>query len=56
VFVAASSRCFAEKPFFEACDLIEDLEYNKIEIWLSKSGSHLNPDERGMAPDKFFTQ
>lgn len=56
MFVAASSRCFAERPFFEACHFIEDLEYTKIEIWMSKAGSHLHPDETGKAPEKFFTQ
>ncbi len=56
VFVAASSRCFAEKPFFEACQLVTDLEYDKIEIWMSSEGAHLHPGETAAAPDKFIGQ
>ena len=56
MFVAASSRCFAEKSFFEACQLITDLEYDKIEIWMSEDGPHLHPAETAEAPEKFFSQ
>ncbi len=55
MFVAASSRCFAEKSFFEACGLISDLEYDKIEIWMSEAGSHLHPAQTAGEPEKFFT-
>ncbi len=53
MFVAASSRCFAEKSFFDACQALTDLEYNRIEIWMSQEGSHLNPLETAKSPDKF---
>ena len=56
MFVAASSRCFSEKEFFEACQLITDLEYDKIELWMSGEGPHLNPAEAAAAPEKFFMQ
>lgn len=56
MFVAASSRCFSEKPFFEACGLLTDLEYDKIEIWMSEEGGHLNPVEIAAAPDQFVTK
>lgn len=56
MFVAASSRCFAEKPFFEACQLITDLEYDKVEIWMNDEGSHLHASEAAAAPDKFFSR
>lgn len=55
MFVAASSRCFAEKPFFEACQLITDLEYDKIEIWMNDEGTHLKVSEAATAPEKFFS-
>jgi sugar phosphate isomerase/epimerase len=55
VFVAASSRCFADKPFFEACQLVTDLEYDKIEVWMSGESSHLNPGETADAPEKFLS-
>jgi len=56
VFVAASSRCFAEKPFFEACQLITDLEYDKIEIWVNSEGEHLNPEQAAANPERFVSQ
>ena len=33
MFVAASTRCFADKGFAEACHLLTDLEFDKVEIW-----------------------
>jgi len=45
VFVAASTRCFSDKSFSEACQLLVDLEYDKIEIWFDESTDHLKPSE-----------
>ena len=56
MFVAASSRCFSEKPFFEACQLITDLEYDKVEIWMNREGEHLNPVPTAANPEKFVSQ
>lgn len=56
MFVAASSHCFAEKPFFETCHLLTDLEFDKIELWMSESGEHLRPAELAADPDRFVTR
>lgn len=45
MFVAASSRCFSDLPFGEACQALTDLEYDKFEIWMSESSQHLKPSE-----------
>jgi sugar phosphate isomerase/epimerase len=56
VFVAASTHCFGDKSFQEACGLIADLEYDKIEIWLSEAGEHLKPSTVAADPDRFGVQ
>jgi len=56
VFVSASSRCFAELPFFEACPLMADLEFDKVEIWLADGSEHLQPADVAADPDAFATQ
>lgn len=53
MFVAASTRCFAEKPFQEACQLVTDLEYDRIEIWLDEDSNHLKPSEAAAEPERF---
>ena len=45
MFVAASTRCFGDKTFSEACAVLEDLEYDKIEIWMDESSQHLKPSK-----------
>ena len=45
MYVSASTRCFAEQPFFDACPQIADLGFDKVEIWADKESSHLQPDE-----------
>jgi hypothetical protein len=56
VFVAASSRCFSDKSFADACHQISDLEYDKVEIWLSEQGIHLKPSTAAEDPDRFVAQ
>lgn len=45
MFIAASSRCFSDMPFEEACRHIVDLEYDKLDLWLDESSDHLKPSE-----------
>lgn len=54
MFVAASTRCFGDKKFSEACQLLVDLEYDKIEIWLDERTDHLKPSEAAADPEAFF--
>ena len=54
MFVAASTHCFSDRSFDEACGLIGDLEYDKVEIWIDGEGSgHLQPSEVADDPDRF---
>jgi len=45
-----------EKSFAEACQQINDLEYDKLEIWLSENSSHLKPSAAAQDPDQFVGQ
>ena len=56
MYVAVSTHCFADKSIDEACQLISDLEYDKVELWLSEQGDHLKPSEIAADPDRFNTR
>ena len=56
MFVAASTHCFGDKIFDEACNLVTDLEYDKIEIWFNERGEHLKPSVVASDPDAFFAR
>jgi sugar phosphate isomerase/epimerase len=56
VFVSASTHCFADRTFEEACDLFVELEYDKLELWLSSEGPHLKPAEVAKDPEQFFAR
>lgn len=56
MFVAASTRCFSDKGFAEACHLITDLEFDKVELWFDDNGQHLRPSEVVKNLDGFFSQ
>lgn len=56
MFVAASTRCFSDKPFAEACYLLEELEYDKVEIWFDEAGDHLKPSEVVKDIDSFYSR
>lgn len=53
MFVAASTRCFADQSFEDACHQIADLEYDKVELWLSTRGDHLKPESVVADPERF---
>jgi sugar phosphate isomerase/epimerase len=53
VFVAASTRCFADVTFDVACNQISDLDYDKVELWLSEDSDHLNAAETAAGPERF---
>jgi len=54
VFVAASTRCFSDLGFWDACKQLIDLEYDKIEVWMSEESDHLKPSEVISNPDSFL--
>lgn len=56
MFVAASTRCFSDVPFDDACQQIADLDYDKVEIWMSDSGDHLKAADVAGDPERFVTR
>lgn len=55
MFVAASTRCFAEMDFWGALRQIADLEFDKVEIWLDENGA-LKPSDVAGETDDFLRQ
>lgn len=53
MFIAASSRCFSDLRFDDACRAIVDLEYDKLDIYLDESSKHLKPSEVAQSPEAF---
>jgi Sugar phosphate isomerases/epimerases len=45
MFIAASTQCFSDLSFEEACKQLTDLEYEKVEFFFDAAGTHLNLDE-----------
>ena len=43
MFVAASTRCFADLPLDAALQRLVDLEYTSVEIMIHEAGGHLRP-------------
>ncbi|MDB5386064.1 MAG: Xylose isomerase domain protein barrel [Planctomycetaceae bacterium] len=56
MFVAASTRCFSDYSFWDACRQLVDLEYEKIEIWLDENSEHLKPSEVAANPEGFLAR
>lgn len=53
MLISASSGCFREVRFEEACRHIVDLEYDRIDIWLDENSNHLTPSEVASDPEGF---
>ncbi len=53
MFVAASTRCFSDRPFEDACEQLAELQYDKVEIWLDESQEHLKPSQVVADPESF---
>ena len=45
MFVAATSRCFADLPLDAALQRMVDLEFTSVEIIIHETGGHLKPSE-----------
>ena len=56
MFVSASTRCYSDCSFWDACRHLVDLEYDKVEIWMDEKTEHLKPSYVGANPERFFTQ
>jgi sugar phosphate isomerase/epimerase len=53
VFVSASTRCFSDKSLEEACYLLDDLEFDKIELWMDDTQNQLKVSEVIRDPEGF---
>jgi sugar phosphate isomerase/epimerase len=53
VFVAASTQCFHELPFRDACASIVEVGYDKVELWFDREGTHLDARAVAADPDRF---
>jgi sugar phosphate isomerase/epimerase len=56
VFVSASTRSFSDKSFAEALFQLNELEYDKVELWLDEASNHLKPSEVFGDPDGFCSR
>ncbi|MGE5192930.1 MAG: sugar phosphate isomerase/epimerase family protein [Deltaproteobacteria bacterium] len=53
MFVSASTRCFSDKSLEEACYLLDDLEFDKIELWMDETQDQLKVSEVVRDPERF---
>ena len=53
MFVSASTRCFSDKSLEEACYLLDDLEFDKIELWMDDTQNQLKVSEVIRDPEGF---
>lgn len=56
MFLAASTRCFAELPLIDACRQINDLEYDMVEIHLDENIPGLEVVNFTQSTDQFLLQ
>ena len=56
MFVSASTRCYSDVSFWDACRLLVDLEYDKVEIWMDENSDHLKPSEVAANPEGFLAR
>jgi len=56
VFVAASTHCFHNQSFDDACHRIVDLEYDKVELWFDEQSGQLKPSEVAADPEQFVSR
>jgi len=54
VFVSASTICFPESNFADACQQLTDLEYDRVELWLNESSPQLSASQIASDPDRFI--
>lgn len=53
MFVCASSRSLHDYGLAEACQRLEDLGFNAIELWLDSNGSQVQPEAVADNPEGF---
>ncbi len=56
VHVSATSRCLGDLDFLEACGLLADYGYTRIELWFDEESDHLKPSVVAADPEAFVTR
>lgn len=56
MFVAASTRCFADENLWSVLTRFTDMEFDKVDLWLDDAGPHLRPSEIVAQGDQFVGQ
>ncbi len=56
MFVAASSGCFGDIEFGDACHQLGELDFDKVEIWMSEESEHLKPSTVASDPERFVAR
>ncbi len=56
MFVSASTRCYSDVSFWDACRQLVDLEYDKVEVWMDENSDHLKPSEIAANPEGFLAR
>jgi len=45
VYIAASTRCLGDTDFTQACHLLADFQFDRLELWFDEQSNHLKPSE-----------
>lgn len=53
MFVCASTHCYNDRRLEQACKLLDDLEFDKFEIWVGADGAHVSAEEIAADPEDF---
>ena len=56
MYVAVTSRCLGDLPFLDACSLLADYGYTRIEFWFDEDSDHLKPSDVVADLDGFVTR
>lgn len=56
MYIAASTRCFSDLGFQDACHQLAELEFDKVEIFMSEEGAHLKPSVVAAKPEDFVNR
>ena len=56
MYVSVTSRCLGDLPILDACSLLADYGYTRIEFWLDENSDHLKPSEVVADIDGFISR
>ncbi|RMG38383.1 MAG: sugar phosphate isomerase/epimerase [Planctomycetota bacterium] len=57
VYVSASTRCFADQTVFDACRRLDELEFDKYELWIDPdAGCHVDLRQMVAEPENMHSR